>query len=89
MAITSTSTAATTAAPGARPAHVQAADAGTPSWWNGDCNADTWNAIASSMGWTGAGAHRLGASYLGVPVCGPRPGADGAPERGVGEARLG
>ena len=58
---------------------VHAADSGTPSWWNGDCNANTWNAIASSMGWTGAGAHRLGASYLGVPVCGPRPGADGAP----------
>ena len=27
----------------------------------------------------GAGAHELGASYLGVPVCGPRPGADAAP----------
>ena len=55
------------------------ADVGTPSWWNGDCNATTWNATAATMGWTGAGAHRLGASYLGVPVCGPRPGADGAP----------
>ena len=55
------------------------ADAGAPSWWNGDCNANTWNSIAAAMGWTGAGAHRLGASYLGVPVCGPRPGADGAP----------
>ena len=55
------------------------ADVDAPSWWTGDCNAATWNAIAGSLGWTGAGAHRLGASYLGVPVCGPRPGADGAP----------
>ena len=28
-----------------------------------------------------AGAHPLGASYRGVEVCGPRPGADGAPNR--------
>ncbi len=55
------------------------ADAGAPSWWNGDCNAIAWNAAAAGAGWSGAGAHRLGASYLGVPVCGPRPGADGAP----------
>jgi len=32
------------------------------------------------MGWHGAGAHPLGASYLGIPVCGPRPAEDGAPD---------
>ncbi len=55
------------------------ADVGAPSWWNGDCDANNWNAAAAGMGWTGAGAHPLGASYLGVKVCGPRPGGDGAP----------
>ena len=61
------------------PAPAASADVGAPSWWNGDCDANAWNAKAAGMGWTGVGAHRLGASYLGVPVCGPRPGADGAP----------
>ena len=56
------------------------ADVGAPAWWNGDCDANHWNAAASSMGWTGAGAHRLGAAYLGVPVCGPRRSGDGAPD---------
>jgi len=60
-----------------RPAH---ADVGAPSWWDGDCDANHWNASAASQGWTGAGAHRLGAVYLGVPVCGPRPGGDHAPD---------
>jgi hypothetical protein len=56
------------------------ADVGAPSWWSGDCDAPNWNARAAQAGWTGAGAYRLGASYLGVPVCGPRPGADHAPD---------
>ena len=56
------------------------ADVGAPAWWSGDCDAPNWNARAAAAGWTGAGAHRLGASYFGVPVCGPRPGADGAPD---------
>lgn len=56
------------------------ASVGAPSWWSGDCDASHWNSVASSKGWSGAGAHRLGASYLGVPVCGPRPGGDGAPD---------
>ena len=60
--------------------HADAADASTPSWWNGDCDANHWNAEAAAHGWTGAGAHRLGASYLGVPVCGPRRSVDGAPD---------
>ncbi|MEY2569497.1 MAG: hypothetical protein QOE35_4026 [Actinomycetota bacterium] len=57
-----------------------AADVGRPSWWDGDCDANHWNSAAASQGWTGAGAHRLGAVYLGVPVCGPRPGGDHAPD---------
>src|SRR5207302_6289220 len=60
------------------PAH--AADASAPSWWSGDCDANHWNVEAAAKGWTGAGAHRLGAAYLGVPVCGPRRSVDGAPD---------
>jgi hypothetical protein len=36
--------------------------------------------MAQYAGWSGAGAHPLGASYLGVQVCGPRPAVDGAPD---------
>ena len=51
---------------------------GAPSWWNGACDANRWNSVVQvPVG--GVGAHELGASYLGVPVCGPRPGADAAP----------
>jgi hypothetical protein len=52
---------------------------GAPAWWNGDCDANWWNPRALGFGWQGEGAHRLGAAYLGIPVCGPRPGADAAP----------
>jgi len=53
---------------------------GWPSWWGGsDCDSAHWDAAAAKAGWTGDGAHELGASYLGVPVCGPRPTADAAP----------
>jgi CHAP domain len=41
-----------------------------PSWWSGSCDSGNY-----------AGAHPLGASYRGVEVCGPRPGADGAANR--------
>src|SRR3954447_22023865 len=41
-----------------------------PSWWSGSCDSGNY-----------AGAHALGASFRGVEVCGPRPGADGAPNR--------
>jgi len=51
-----------------------------PSWWNGSCDANHWNSAAAAKGWHGAGAHALGASYLGVAVCGPRPSVDGAPD---------
>jgi hypothetical protein len=43
-----------------------------PSWWSGSCDSGNY-----------VGAHPLGASYRGVDVCGPRPGADGAPNRPV------
>jgi hypothetical protein len=55
-----------------------AADVGAPSWWDGDCDANHWNPAAAALGWTGAGAHRVGASYLGVPVCGPGRSSDHA-----------
>ncbi len=58
---------------------VSTTDVGRPSWWDGDCDANRFNRIAASFGWDGAGAHRLGAVYLGVPVCGPRPWVDGSP----------
>jgi hypothetical protein len=65
----------------ARPTGMAAAaDVGAPSWWNGDCDANHWNSAAAALGWHGVGAHRLGASYLGIPVCGPRPIGDGAPD---------
>jgi hypothetical protein len=41
-----------------------------PSWWSGSCDGGNY-----------PGATPLGASYRGVEVCGPRPGADGAPNR--------
>jgi hypothetical protein len=47
-----------------------------------------WNQKAAAAGWTGAGAHELGASYLGIPVCGPRPGADAAPGVAWGHSLL-
>jgi hypothetical protein len=52
---------------------------GAPNWWSGDCDADWWNPRAAALGWQGEGAHRLGAAYLGIPACGPRPDADIAP----------
>lgn len=58
---------------------VSATDKGAPAWWDGDCDANRFNRIAASFGWDGIGAHRMGASYLGIPVCGPRPWVDGSP----------
>ena len=66
-----------------------ATNVGAPSWWVGDCDATRWGPIAASEGWTGAGSHRLGASYLGVPVCGPRPSVDGSPDVMWGRAGWG
>jgi fibronectin type 3 domain-containing protein len=51
---------------------------GRPAWWDGVCDAGRWNPHAATLGWTG-GAYELGASYLGIPVCGPRPGDNSAP----------
>src|SRR3954454_12656142 len=42
----------------------------SPAWWSGSCDSGNY-----------PGAHPLGASYRGVEVCGPRPGADGAQNR--------
>jgi CHAP domain len=64
----------------ARAVRTAAADVSAPSWWSGDCDANWWNPQAAAKGWHGAGAHRLGAVYLGVPVCGPRRSGDGAPD---------
>lgn len=51
-----------------------------PAWWSGPCDFRHWNPRARAAGWRGAGAHPLGASYLGIPVCGPRPAIDGSPD---------
>jgi len=51
-----------------------------PSWWDGPCDAGEWDPAAAADGWSGPEAHPLGASYLGVEVCGPRPAVDGAPD---------
>ena len=61
------------------PAATSTTDVGRPAWWDGDCDANRFNRIAASYGWDGVGAHRMGAVYLGVPVCGPRPWVDGSP----------
>ena len=55
------------------------ADVAPASWWSGDCDTTYWTSKARSLGWTGAAAYRLGASYLGIPACGPRPSVDGSP----------
>jgi hypothetical protein len=67
-------------APPATSASASAQLGGPAPWWNGRCDSVWWNARAAAVGWHGAGAHPLGASYLGVAVCGPRPGADDAPD---------
>lgn len=41
-----------------------------PSWWSGACDSGNYT-----------GAKALGAEYRNVQVCGPRPGADGSPNR--------
>ncbi len=61
------------------PTSVTPLDVGRPSWWVGDCDATRWAPIAAAAGWKGVGSHRMGASYLGVPVCGPRPAVDHSP----------
>ncbi len=45
-----------------------------PSWWDGDCDYNTYLAAANK------GSYRLGAVYLDMPACGPRPWADHAPD---------
>jgi hypothetical protein len=48
-------------------------------WWNGhECDSVHWNKVAASLGWdvTASPARPLGASYLGIQACGPRPSWD-------------
>jgi hypothetical protein len=53
-----------------------AVDAGvdlpTPDWWTGDCDHDWYLAHGSHVE-----PYRLGATYRGMPACGPRPAWDG------------
>ena len=70
-------------------AAATATNVGAPSWWVGDCDATRWGPLAKKAGWTGVGSHRLGAAYLGVPVCGPRPAVDGSPNVQWGRAGWG
>jgi hypothetical protein len=63
--------------------HIVARVMSRPSWWSGQCDANHWNRIAALAGFNlpgqptvpVVGAYATGASYLGVPVCGPMPGA--------------
>jgi len=60
---------------GAKPASAATmADLATPSWWNGGCDDGHYFAA------TGRHAYPLGASFLGVQVCGPRHNTDGGPD---------
>jgi hypothetical protein len=76
VVVPATATASATAA--AAPAAVSSV--GAPSWWRGDCDTTRWGPLAAARGWTGEPSHRLGASWMGVPVCGPRPAVDGSPD---------
>lgn len=63
--------------------HIVARVMSRPSWWSGPCDANNWNRAAALAGFhlpgqptvPVVGAYATGASYLGVPVCGPMPGA--------------
>lgn len=55
----------------------RASDLPAPPWWEGEC--DTVNFFEA----TGVPAYPLGAEYRGMKACGPRPWADGGPERWV------
>jgi hypothetical protein len=57
-----------------RPAR-SAGELATPAWWNGDCDHVTYQTRSG-----GLSSYRLGAVYLGMPACGPRPFADHAPD---------
>jgi len=88
-AMTVVPAAATTPTAVAAASTATATNVGAPGWWSGDCDATRWGPIAARLGWTGVGSHRLGASYLGVPVCGPRPAVDGSPNVQWGRAGWG
>ncbi|MBA3945035.1 MAG: CHAP domain-containing protein [Herpetosiphonaceae bacterium] len=50
-------------------------DLAVPAWWSGDCDASGY-----MSGSGGAAAYRLGATFRGMPVCGPRPAFDDGPD---------
>ena len=54
---------------------IESADLSTPSWWQGDCDYDTYYQKSG-----GIGSYRLGAVYQNMPACGPRPYSDNAPD---------
>ena len=54
---------------------VGTANLPSPSWWDGDCDYNTYYQKSG-----GRGSYRLGAEYLGMPACGPRPWFDDAPD---------
>jgi len=53
---------------------IEDANPSNPSWWHGDCDYETY-----FQGSGGIAPYRLGAVYLGMPACGPRPWFDGTP----------
>jgi hypothetical protein len=57
---------------------ILAADLPTPSWWSGDCDNNNYqNSIQNP---DRIDSYPLGAVYLGLPACGPRPYYDNAPD---------
>jgi hypothetical protein len=57
------------------PAAPAAGNLPFPAWWQGDCDNQNYSTATQ-----GRSSYRLGAVYLGMPACGPRPYADGAPD---------
>ena len=53
---------------------IEDANPSNPSWWHGDCDYETY-----FQGSGGIAPYRLGAVYLGMPACGPRPWFDSTP----------
>lgn len=49
-----------------------------PQWWNGDCDLTTYQNAPTNP--KHIASYRLGAVFLGMPACGPRPIADNGPD---------
>ena len=54
---------------------ASAVDLPYPTWWNGDCDYNTYYGKSG-----GIATYRLGAVYRGMAACGPRPYFDNAPD---------